>query len=213
MFDQQYQTIRQSFASLRRDKARHRDIADKLSISEGELIAAHAGAPIEAGESPLQVVRLRAEWPEIIGVIEPLGEVLALTRNAAACTRRPACIGGLAIRSASWDWCWAARSICASFTASGPTDSPSARPPISACRAAPSSSTPPAPRFLRPASDVHAYDALVDRFTAAGQATGMTVVASAPGRKRQRLERRTPSKTLAIDIIKDNHYHYHSYLR
>lgn len=61
--------------------SRHRDIAQALGVSEGELIAAHCGA-FDAAESPLQARRLRPEWPTIVAGLEALGEVMALTRNA-----------------------------------------------------------------------------------------------------------------------------------
>src|SRR5262249_606323 len=71
-----------AFAEARRPPARrHRDIADALGISEGELIAAHAtGFP--AQESPLVARRLKPFWPAIVEAVEALGEVTALTRNA-----------------------------------------------------------------------------------------------------------------------------------
>jgi len=77
-----YSDLRQAFSSARQQhRARHRDIAESLAISEGELIAAHVGH-FEAQESPLQALRLKAEWPELIAALEPLGELMALTRNA-----------------------------------------------------------------------------------------------------------------------------------
>lgn len=190
MFDQQYQTIRKSFASLRRDGVRHRDIADKLGISEGELIASHAGVAIDAGaietrDSPLQAVRLRAEWPGIIGAIEPLGEVMALTRNAhcvheksgvyrgASHSERVGLVLGGAIDLRIFYRQWAHGFAVRETTDQGVQRSLQF---FDAAGAAIHKI------FLRPASEVHAYDALVDRFTAADQATGMMVVASAaPG--------------------------------
>nr|WP_315490033.1 ChuX/HutX family heme-like substrate-binding protein [uncultured Rhodoferax sp.] len=78
-----YQTIRDSFATQRRDsKARHRYIAATLKISEGELIAAHVGLVDGEHQATLQATRLRPEWSAIIESLEPLGEVMALTRNA-----------------------------------------------------------------------------------------------------------------------------------
>ena len=78
----QHHAIRISFRQARQTpQARHRDIAQALGLSEGELIAAHCG-PFDAAESPLTARRLRAEWPQIIAALEPLGELLALTRNA-----------------------------------------------------------------------------------------------------------------------------------
>ena len=49
------------FARLRREKqARHRDIAEELAISEGELIAAHAGLKLADG-ALLGAERLQAD--------------------------------------------------------------------------------------------------------------------------------------------------------
>lgn len=74
-----FASIRQQFAIERQSgKARHRDIAEKLHISEGELIAAHVGT--QEG-SLLRALRLQADWPALIKALEPLGEVMALTRN------------------------------------------------------------------------------------------------------------------------------------
>jgi putative hemin transport protein len=75
---------RQSFQALRtNEKMRHRDIAKQLGISEGELIAAFTGIntiPSEVGE--MQSIRMCPKWAEIMASIGPLGEVMALTRNA-----------------------------------------------------------------------------------------------------------------------------------
>ena len=75
---------RQSFRTLRtNEKMRHRDIAKQLGISEGELIASFLGmdaTPSAAGE--IQAIRLHPKWAEIMNSIEPLGELMALTRNA-----------------------------------------------------------------------------------------------------------------------------------
>jgi putative hemin transport protein len=77
------QTIRDTFTALRRSgKARHRDIAEQLQISEGELIAAHAGAAADDLGVILHATRLQTDWPDIMASLEPLGEVMALTRNA-----------------------------------------------------------------------------------------------------------------------------------
>ena len=74
--------VASEFARLRREKkARHRDIAEELGIAEGELIAAHAGLSLADG-ALLGAVRLQADWPAIVAALEPLGEVMALTRNA-----------------------------------------------------------------------------------------------------------------------------------
>ncbi len=51
---------------------RERDLADKLNISEAQLIAAYCGEG---------VVRVDAHPDKIIGAAQTLGEVMALTRN------------------------------------------------------------------------------------------------------------------------------------
>ncbi len=67
---------------MRREaKLRHRDIALKLSISEGELVAAHAALPDECVERLMKAQRLRPAWPQIIEALAPVGELMALTRN------------------------------------------------------------------------------------------------------------------------------------
>jgi putative hemin transport protein len=81
---QSIQSIHQSFQALRADeKMRHRDIAKRLEMSEGELIATFLDIdrmPLAVGE--MQAVRLLAKWADIMACIESLGEVMALTRNA-----------------------------------------------------------------------------------------------------------------------------------
>lgn len=78
---QPHTALRTGFRQARQTpRARHRDIAQALGVSEGELIAAHCGR-FQADESPLKARRLRDEWPEIIASLQPLGELMALTRN------------------------------------------------------------------------------------------------------------------------------------
>lgn len=85
---------RQAFSSARQQaRSRHRNIAQSLQVSEGELIAAHVGDFAEA-ESPLQATRLRAEWPALIAALEPLGEVMALTRNESCVHEKVGCYRG-----------------------------------------------------------------------------------------------------------------------
>lgn len=76
----QSQAIRQAFTTLRQQKIRHRDIATRLNVSEGELVAAHTGATFSNGAT-MQTIRLNNDWADIIESLEPLGEMMALTRN------------------------------------------------------------------------------------------------------------------------------------
>lgn len=72
------QEIRQKTVAIQEQspRLRARDIANQLHISEGEWIAAQVGESAEK-----QTVRLRNEPVEILQSLEPLGEVMALTRN------------------------------------------------------------------------------------------------------------------------------------
>jgi len=75
------QELRQAFALARQDKqARHRDIAQALQVSEAALLAAHVGS-FDGAAPLLQATRLQADWPLLIESLEPLGTVMALTRN------------------------------------------------------------------------------------------------------------------------------------
>lgn len=74
--------IRAAFASARAaTNARHRDIAAQLGIAEGELVAAHVPAHGDAPNPQMRVRRLRPAWPQIVSALEPVGELMALTRN------------------------------------------------------------------------------------------------------------------------------------
>jgi putative hemin transport protein len=65
---------------------RHRDIAATLGVSEGLLIAAHAGAAASNAAAPtaagLHAIALAPCWPQIVAQLPTLGPVMALTRNA-----------------------------------------------------------------------------------------------------------------------------------
>lgn len=76
-----YSSIRNSFRQARQTpQARHRDIAQTLNISEGELVAAHGGS-FNPSESPMQATRLQNQWPSIMAALPTLGQIMALTRN------------------------------------------------------------------------------------------------------------------------------------
>ena len=82
--NQSIELVHQSFRALRtNEKMRHRDIAEQLAMSEGELIATFVGInTILSGVGEMQVIRLYPKWLEIMASIGSLGEVMALTRNA-----------------------------------------------------------------------------------------------------------------------------------
>lgn len=68
------------FLRLREERGlRHRDAAQALGVSEGEVIAAAVGRSL-----PLRALRLRGPWPAMFEHLPMLGRVMALTRNEAA---------------------------------------------------------------------------------------------------------------------------------
>lgn len=65
--------IRSAFLAERRSRGlRHRDAAAAIGVSEGEAIASLAGDG---------AIRLKSDFPALVAALEPLGEVMALTRN------------------------------------------------------------------------------------------------------------------------------------
>ena len=79
---QDFGAVRDAFAVRRRGaRARHRDIAAQLGIAEGELVAAHSAPPDARPAQLMHAVRLRDAWPQIVAALEPVGELMALTRN------------------------------------------------------------------------------------------------------------------------------------
>lgn len=74
--------LRDAFVRLRRDsRARHREIASQLGVSEGELVAAHVAPPDGDSTLLMRAQRLQPAWPQIIESLEAVGDVMALTRN------------------------------------------------------------------------------------------------------------------------------------
>ncbi|MFZ6743507.1 hemin-degrading factor [Undibacterium sp. JH2W] len=178
---QQNAKVREEFASMRREKkARHRDIAETLEISEGELIAAHAGTAAIESNCLLRATCLRAEWPEIIAAVESLGEVMALTRN-------PSCVhektgsyrkishnhhvglvlaGEIDLRIFYQQWAFG-------FAVTEQTGSAEERSEQKSLQFYDAIGTAIHKIFIKPQSNVEAYEALVASFTAVEQQTGI----------------------------------------
>ncbi|MBO6636308.1 ChuX/HutX family heme-like substrate-binding protein [Parvibaculum sp.] len=68
-------------------KLRARNLAERLGISEAELVA--------LGSAQATVTRLRPEWTAIIGAVGELGRVMALTRNESVVHERKGVYGKL----------------------------------------------------------------------------------------------------------------------
>ncbi|MFZ6687439.1 ChuX/HutX family heme-like substrate-binding protein [Undibacterium sp. SXout11W] len=76
-----HQQVREFFSTQRREhKTRHREIAEKLNMSEAELIAAHTDNTDV--DSLLLATSLVPKWHAILSASQSFGEVMALTRNA-----------------------------------------------------------------------------------------------------------------------------------
>lgn len=70
-------TLRDRFTAARSSGKRAKDAAESIGVSEGQAIAAHAGAHGHA----LQATPLKGPWVEILQALELCGPVMALTRN------------------------------------------------------------------------------------------------------------------------------------
>ena len=176
--------IRERFAEQRRTrKARHRDIAAAVAISEGELVAAHAdAAPPEPAQS-MTATRLRAEWPALIEGLEPVGPVMALTRNESCVHEKTGVyanashhgpvglvLGG-AIDLRVFYQRWAHGFAVEERTDGGPQRS---------LQFFDAAGTAIHKVFVRPQTDLAAWQALVARFVAADQRAGISVQPAEP---------------------------------
>jgi putative hemin transport protein len=186
--------LREGYRSARRAGAvRHRDIAQGLGASEGELIAAHVcdpGVPVwwrhgvgdDAGS--LVAHRLQPRWQALLAALPPLGEVMALTRNASCVHEKTGCyeevragedgapvglVLGPAIDLRLFWRHWAYGYVVEeSFAASG-------RPPQRSLQFYDAAGQAVHKVFARPATDRAAWDALVTRFRAPVQRAGVRV--------------------------------------
>ncbi|CAN7325626.1 hemin-degrading factor [Polaromonas sp. LjRoot131] len=69
--------LRERFAAARSSGKRAKDAAESIGITEGQAVAAHAGAH----ELALKATPLKGPWVEILQALELCGPVMALTRN------------------------------------------------------------------------------------------------------------------------------------
>ncbi|MBB5369426.1 MULTISPECIES: hemin-degrading factor [unclassified Janthinobacterium] len=180
-------SIAGEFARLRREKkARHRDIATELNISEGELIAAHAGLSLADG-ALLGAERLQADWPAIIAALEPLGEVMALTRNVSCVHEKTGVYrnashnhhvglvlgGDIDLRVFYRQWVHG-------FAVSELTEKVGDKEVQRSLQFFDAAGHAVHKIFLKPQSDLAAYEALVTRFADDDQEPGIAVTAPAP---------------------------------
>lgn len=169
-------TIRDAFATLRRtQKARHRDIADRLGLSEGELIAAHAGLSHNDASSALRAARLQAHWPDLLASLESVGTVMALTRNASCVHEtigiyRSSTVDGEGIQVQFVYPRWQHGFSVIEQTEHGPQRS---------LQFFDANGNAIHKVFMKPSSHVDAYAKLVDRFTAPDQTPGIDVAPDA----------------------------------
>jgi putative hemin transport protein len=70
-------SLRERFAAARSSGKRAKDAAESIGVTEGQAIAAHAGAHNLA----LKATPLKGPWVEILQALELCGPVMVLTRN------------------------------------------------------------------------------------------------------------------------------------
>lgn len=182
--DAPLQTLRSAYADARAHGAtRHRDIAAGLGVSEGELIAAHVA--VRAPDSGLHARRLRAEWPRLMVMLEAAGEVMALTRNASCVhekigTYRDASASGPAghemglLLGAEIDL----RVFYSRWSHGFAVDETGAKGLQRSLQFFDGAGTAVHKVFVRPATDIDAWDGLVNALLADGQTAGLQPVAA-----------------------------------
>ncbi len=177
------ETIRAAFWEARQNgKPRHRDIAQQLQISEGQLIAAHASPDDNSDAIALQALRLRPDWAELVAALADVGTVMALTRNEAcvhekiglyAPSSQHAGIG--IVRGADVDL----RIFYSQWAHGFAVDDHSGGELQRSLQFFDASGLAMHKVFLKPGSHVAAFDALLARFAAPDQSAGMVVQAAA----------------------------------
>ncbi len=203
-------TIREAFWQARQNgKPRHRDIAQQLHISEGQLIAAHANPDSAPEAIALQALRLRPDWAGIIAALADVGTVMALTRNEACVHEK---IGHYApssqhagigmVRGADIDL----RMFYSQWAHGFALDDHSAGQLQRSLQFFDASGLATHKVFLKPSSDVAAFDALLARFAAPDQSAGMAVqAAAAPAAYRADAELDVAALQQAWAQLKDSH--------
>jgi len=164
--------IREQFALARKaGLARHREIAENLHISEGELIAAHIGAEATA---LMRATRLQPRWVEVLTALASLGEVMALTRNASCVHEkegRYAAVTGASVRGVHIDL----HCHFAQWQHGFAVEESGEKGVQRSLQFYDATGTAVHKVFLRPHSDLSAYLALVDHYADANQQPGITV--------------------------------------
>ncbi len=152
---------------------RHRDVAAALDIAEGELIAAHVGAPPALG---LTARRLVAEWPAIIGALETVGEVMALTRNESCVHEKPGVYreaSGSAMMGMVLGGDIDLRCFYSRWAHGFAVDEPTAKGPQRSLQFFDAAGTAIHKIFCRPGTDLHAWNQVIERFMADEQGAGL----------------------------------------
>ncbi len=204
------ETIRAAFWEARQNgKPRHRDIAQQLQISEGQLIAAHASPDDNSDAIALQALRLRPDWAELVAALADVGTVMALTRNEACVHEK---IGHYApssqhagigiVRGADIDL----RIFYQLWAHGFAVDDHSGGELQRSLQFFDASGAAMHKVFLKPGSDVAAFDALRTRFATQDQSAGMSVQAAAtPAAYRADGEVDVASLQQAWSELKDSH--------
>ncbi len=206
----QHRAIQEAFTTLRRDaKLRHREIASKLGISEGELVAAHVAPPNELAQRLMRAQRLRPAWPQVIEALEPVGELMALTRNESCVHEKTGVYakgshsghmglvlgGAIDLRLFYQRWAYG-------FAIHEDTD----KGPQRSLQFFDAAGMAIHKVFLRPDSNVAAWDALIATYSADHQQPGMAVKpAEAPEPPRPDADIDVPAFRRAWASLRDTH--------
>lgn len=180
------EVLRRSFRAARAaGAARHRDIAASLLASEAELIAAHVGVPAPSAPG-LAAVRLKPEWNAIVAALTSVGTVMALTRNESCVhekTGRYEDVGGEGpvglVLGPDIDLRVFYRAWAHGF-AVDEADEAGTKPPQRSLQFFDAAGTAVHKVFAKPGTDLAAWQALVDRFRADDQSTGILAGPATP---------------------------------
>ncbi len=189
-------------------RKRHRDIAQAQGVGEGRLIAAFATDA--QGEGPIHARPLKPEWPQIIAALPTVGTVMALTRNESCVhekTGRYEEVSGDGpvglVLGPDIDLRVFYRPWAHGFA----VDEATARGPQRSLQFFDAAGMALHKIFVKPGTDLAAWDALIARFAAPAGAPGAPFVAALPPPKADRpdAEIDQPGLHAAWASLRDTH--------
>ncbi len=165
----QTHSLAERWQALRREhpRLRTRDAADRLGVTEGELLASSVGETTRV---------LKSEWTELMSGLEACGEVMALTRNPWAVHEKRGTYAPFSMNHPAVGGVYGPdidlRLFPGRWARAFVTSVPSRRGPLASIQLFDHHGTAVHKIYATPGTDQAAWDALVERMLSADQSSG-----------------------------------------